>query len=590
MTEHPLVAELQKLKESSKEAIADSQKSIDDELKQYLHIERPVDTALKGIITQAQKQAGAVLILVCGNVGDGKSHTLSNLRKDPNISPLLKDFQVHNDATESFSPDESCIDTLNHILDPFADHNLETASAKWILAINLGTLSNFLEIHGEKYSRLLTYIQSNSILEEGKAHPHEYHPNSPFQFVNFTDYHLYSLTRNGVQSKIIEGLLDRITAKNDGNPIHKARKALQRYEWELLCPVARNFDFLSNDSNRKTVSYLLLQAIIKNKTIISFRHLLNFIHDALVPFGYSYNDLKKYEKELKATNRSNSRRKSLIFEDFLPYYIFEHASISRVFASLRKIDPCNQRVEQLDDELLQLHANTNPSTSFEGLLDNNSTSASLLTTAINNCNDTGKLSKLYIRLHYFHAKGEWSGDYFQDYTEALFAYNNQDRRLLRPIYQLVEKAIRKWNGNTNTSKAVLLNLASYQDKYRILKDVDIKAVYPSKPLEAQTDEIIQFLPQLILSFELPTAEKQIDVGIDYSLFVLLNRVTKGYRPNKIDQHDYISFVRFIDKLTLSNAAHATLLIDEINIGSPVDYQLQYDQEFNEFTFTRVNKN
>ena len=81
--------------------------------------------------------------MLSGSVGDGKSHLLSYMKyKHPD---LMENFSIHNDATESFDPNLTAIETLNKVLEPFSDENINESNEKLILAINLGILSNLMD-------------------------------------------------------------------------------------------------------------------------------------------------------------------------------------------------------------------------------------------------------------------------------------------------------------------------------------------------------------------------------------------------------------------------------------------------------------
>ncbi len=281
---HPLIHLLSKLKESSKEAIADAQLQMGDDLKKYLHVERTVENDLKKIISLASTLEISCLILVCGNVGDGKSHLLSKIAHEDDLEQALSKFKVHNDATESFSPDQTCIETLQHILKPFSDDNLSSSKDKWILAINLGTLSNFLEENATNFSRLKDFVEQNGIINPDKFDiDDEYIDGSQFQYVNFTNHHFYDITKDGVRATLFESLLAKLVKPVPENPVFSAYQALLHSEWSAMCPVRINFEFLSIEQNRKVISKLLVECILKEKLIISFRQILNFIHDILVP-------------------------------------------------------------------------------------------------------------------------------------------------------------------------------------------------------------------------------------------------------------------------------------------------------------------
>ena len=70
-----LVQELSRLKESSKEAVEGLGEFTP--FKRYMHIERDAQKGLEELILKANESNKAQLILVCGSVGDGKSHIIS---------------------------------------------------------------------------------------------------------------------------------------------------------------------------------------------------------------------------------------------------------------------------------------------------------------------------------------------------------------------------------------------------------------------------------------------------------------------------------------------------------------------------------
>ncbi|MDN9585874.1 DNA phosphorothioation-dependent restriction protein DptF, partial [Clostridioides difficile] len=175
-----LIDELKKLKESSKEAV----ENISDfsSFKKYMHVKRQVENELLDIIKYTADSNKAELILVCGGVGDGKSHLISYLNnKYPEI---MSKFIIHNDATESFEPNKTSIDTLNDVLDDFSDKKMDNSDKKLVLAINLGALSNFLESeYVNKFTKLREFVENKGILDISISDDDD--KNSNFHFVNF---------------------------------------------------------------------------------------------------------------------------------------------------------------------------------------------------------------------------------------------------------------------------------------------------------------------------------------------------------------------------------------------------------------------
>ncbi|RTY72475.1 DNA phosphorothioation-dependent restriction protein DptF [Flavobacterium sp. LS1R10] len=186
MTTNPLLEELKKLRESSKYAVAQGTSSNLNGFKKYLHIERDVEKKLKNIISKASESDKAQLLLVCGNVGDGKSHILSHLHDE--LKSIISQFTIHNDATESHNPNESSNETLYKLLQGFKDDKIGASKDKIILAINLGTLSKFIEEYGDEFKILKEYISTNKILDTDLIHNDEYDNKSNFHHVNFTGW------------------------------------------------------------------------------------------------------------------------------------------------------------------------------------------------------------------------------------------------------------------------------------------------------------------------------------------------------------------------------------------------------------------
>ncbi|WP_347861078.1 DNA phosphorothioation-dependent restriction protein DptF [Salimicrobium sp. PL1-032A] len=187
-----LLKELRRLQESSQEAV-DSPEDF-SELKDYMHVDRQIQIDLEEILSSEQKTDGPSLVLLSGSVGDGKSHLLSylNNREDN----LLEGYRIYNDATESFDPQKSAVETLTEELDSFSDQKIDSAEDRVIIAINLGILNKFLEAdHGEKsFNKLKEFINNSHVFE---ADIQEKYSERPFHIMSFSDYQPFELTEEG---------------------------------------------------------------------------------------------------------------------------------------------------------------------------------------------------------------------------------------------------------------------------------------------------------------------------------------------------------------------------------------------------------
>jgi DNA phosphorothioation-dependent restriction protein DptF len=583
---HPLIQQLSKLRESSKEAVADANIASKDELKNYLHIERQVERDLREIIKKSSLHDGPSLIMVCGNVGDGKSHLISKLRQDSTFANVLSKFNIHNDATESFSPGETCIDTLDRILEPFNDSQLGKIDEKWILAINLGTLSNFLEEKKSTFTSLYAFVKTEEIINPEKFSPNEgFIELSPFQYVNFTNHHFYSLNKNGVNATLLENLFAKVVSPTTENPLYTAYNELLKEEWSASCPVIANFEALSVEQNRKVLARLMVECILKEKRIISFRQILNFIYDILVPFELSAIGLDTYKKLISGL----SEEQQLSFH--LTNYIFERPHISKIFQSFHKLDPAVRRFEELDGRAIRIFSSVDK---MNAILSDFPLLSPFFRKNLT-CQNSGStiLHKTYLRLYYFqHFRDRlYHDDYFDEFARSLYYGNINDALGLRDINELVKTAVLLWNGSIKKQDKMMYNSISKNANYRLFRTIQLKAILPSADKLLNKTELHQFLTEVKVQLqplpETSTDKKPFAIEVDYSLFVLFQMVKKGYRPNRLDRNSFVNFVTIVDSLTYEQSVGGTVFIDEINIGNPIDFELQRD-EYGQFIFQKYN--
>lgn len=570
MITNPLLEELKKLRESSKYAVAQGTYSNLNGFKKYLHIERDVEKKLNNIISKASESDKAQLLLVCGNVGDGKSHILSHLHDE--LKDTINQFIIHNDATESHNPNESSNETLYKLLQGFKDEKIGDSKDKIILAINLGTLSKFIEEYGDEFKILKEYISSTKILDTDLIHDDEFDNKSNFHHVNFTDYHMYSLTENGATSKIISTLLEKIVSNNEANTIYKAYLDYKNINIDkVYCPIQYNYEFLFSEDNRILVSQLIVKAIIKSKEIVSLRTLLNFVHDIIVPVDLSNINEADYFQIIEKMHGSE------YISNLIPNYLFEHPELSSLFEKIESLDPCINRDAATDDVLLTLINAENTFDIFSKHIEKSyleKIESKLKKTTISKSD----LSRFFMRLNYFsnYLKNDYLKDSdFDEYLVWLFHYNNHNPSYIKKIYELVENAARNWNGDPKTNGKVIINVGKKQTQYRVFKDFEV--IPDVNLLKKKNDVLInKFTQEFALSFKINNETDFVKIHVDFSLYKILKMISQGYRPNKKDNNNYVYFVNSINILINQNNNKAPLYIDEVNIGKAVDYKFSKD--------------
>lgn len=584
-----LVQELSRLKESSKEAV----ESLGEftSFKKYMHIVRDAQKNLDELIHKAHESNKAQLILVCGSVGDGKSHIISYFNNK--YSDIMKDFTLHNDATESLEPDKTSVDTLNDVLDEFSDEKIESSTEKFILAINLGTLNNFIDSkYGYRFTKLKEFVEEKKILDTS-IEDSNFDENLSFQFVNFSDYHIFTLKDGKVHSDYVKSLIQKITKSyEDENFIEKNifynsyMKNCNKCENNMCCPIKANYELLSKDNVQDSIVDLLVQCIIKNKIIISTRALLNFMYELIIPRSYIDVNSPTFKSKISKLNNQE------YIKALLPNIVFNHKELSFIFEALNEIDPLNVRNEKVDDFIIEFNNATKIMDYFSEYIDYPKNYIDKVSKVDFNETQDKKLKtellRLFIRSYYICGKNELFSlrdkDY-DDYINALFYWNKGDKVKLKNLYNNVKEGIMKWNGETDKNH-INIFMGKNQIKYKASEKIDLKPDTSNLPKNDDND-LKKFIGDLKLKYKGENTDKSYEIEIDYTLYKLLLQVNKGYRPNKKDKNHFIKFIEFINKLEEAGSQNEEIIFTEKNRENNKQFKLEFDEEFETYRFVEI---
>lgn len=332
--------ELNRLCKSSSDSIDNTEKF--DDFKKYMHVTRTAEEDLKAILRNVNAGNKKTLVLLCGSAGDGKSHLLSYL-KNSDEEHLIENYTIFNDATESSAPSKTAIETLNELLEPFKDNQLEIPGRNVILAINLGVLSNFVESeYGNEFSKLRSYVEDSNILTT-QVNNNDFDENGHFQHVSFSDYHMYSLTKDGIHAGYIEDIMKKVFSAVDENRFYQSYiKDCESCPLSKKCPVKMNYEFLMEEKRQVYVSQLLVETIIKDKVILTTREILNFIYNIVVSQEFSFADIQK-----SLVDDSTYLKKFL--KQITPALLFDSTDVTVLMNMLNKYDPLRMRSERTDE-------------------------------------------------------------------------------------------------------------------------------------------------------------------------------------------------------------------------------------------------
>ncbi len=556
------VDELNRLRKSSSDSI-DNVVNFDS-FKKYMHIQRQAEVDLKDILRKVNGSGKKTIILLCGSAGDGKSHLLSYL-KNSDDEYLLENYEIHNDATESSSPAKTAIETLNEVLDSFSDEQIDKDEKNLILAINLGVLSNFIESdYGIRFSKLKKYVLELNLLTS-KVNLEGYISGSSFQHISFADYHMFTLSEDGIRARYIELILDKIFSKNEDSIFYSTYLGgAESCPLAKKCPVKNNFEFLLKSENRQFVSELLAKAIIQDKEVLTTREILNYVYDILVSSNFSYQDLQN-------ATINNAAYLKLYLSNITPTLMFGQSDVSLLMNVLKKYDPVLIRSEQADEDAIDYYVSSKVCADIVDGISNTAyadvlNQKDMITTLSNDKELKSIVFNTLVRLKKFHRES-LRDDIYIEFIKDLYYYNSGKIEKLRSLYSKVEKVVYQWCGNEIDGN---ICLDDTHEGFTLYESLEFDECLDNIPDKNNDKELNKFLPTIVVEFN-SGDDKPVALEIDFSLYSIICKLNKGYVQTADDRNNHADFISFINKiLKTGTVGKSVISVNEQGIKANIE--------------------
>lgn len=477
-----------------------------DSVKNYLYIETDIESDFKNSLTSLSPSDKKIIFL-CGSSGDGKSEILTRYSK--RFSSLV-DF--HLDATHSFRPDTSAIDTLNELFERF-----EKNSRPLVVGINTGMLGNYSEEGAVETIK-------GSIRSFLRKEPHE----TSHIFLDFESYPKFKLKNDGHSSEFAKALLERLTASED-NIIRR----LYDEELQLAKPdkvLCANYKLLSIPEVQDVIIDILFKARLMRDQFLTARSLLDFIFNLLAG----------------------------------PHYLFDNLFLgndNELAIKILDFDPANTRSKKLDKFVLARSLGL-PDSQFEKYLQFIFSDLDI---------GIGQKPESYLRLFYILRNAELIENYHaqfkDDFAERLidkysevwnlhykFDGDLEIKKRIRHFYRdILIAAVHKYNNRNAPELEKGQFLISSHNGYQVAADIDISADLSSIQSHNKADASY-------FTAYLKIGDKSINIPININLVGLMEKIVAGYRPNKHDKNTVMLLDELIDELTDIAADSNTLLV------------------------------
>ncbi|MFK5894112.1 MAG: DNA phosphorothioation-dependent restriction protein DptF [Pseudomonadota bacterium] len=459
-----------------------------NDIKKYFYIETEIEKAFVSKLSQLKNDE---ILFLCGSSGDGKSELLTRHNEC-----YKKSIDFHLDATHSFEPHSTAIDTLNDLFSSQKEKNRPL-----VVGINIGMLGNFSEEGSTSHETLKANIKS--FLKTKNAIQKQCY------FIDFESFPKFDLNTDSHTSDFIQQILFKLTDPVDSNPFFVLYEQERKDGDEML---SANFRLLSIKSVQSIIIDLLLKARLVKDQFITARALLDFIYYLVTGPKYLFDNLFNEDA-------------------------------NELVSKVSLFDPCSLRRKNIDIFILQRKLEL--LSSDYGLFSNE-----LLEIGID-CNSNYIDHYSLVRLFYILKDYEFSNNYHltfkQDFDDCLidkyatiwglhasYDGSKNEKQELKSFYKdIVLVAINKY-ANRNASN---LN----KDEFFISSHNNLDLTVELE-LTVSYSEIKKIKDQKISFFMayMKVEDKALPpIPISINMLNLMMKIVQGYRPNKHDKNTVV---------------------------------------------------
>lgn len=505
----------------SKDSIANADSF--NEFSKYMHIKRDIEDELL-LKCKLLNERKSGLILLVGSVGDGKSHLLAYLNNK--FPTLFEDIKIYNDATESNNPSSTANQTLESTLEDFYQ-----TEKKMIIAINIGMLHNFYSYLKSENSLTLfqKFIDNSKIFPSNEKSLSEFNsePIANHSIVSFLDSQNLKIVNGVIQNDFHNKIIKKVFSETEDNPIYSS--FLYDNGYDRSEAIYQNYKLLLNNNVQKSILYLLNIIQVNEKRILTTRSILNFLYEIIVPPSPTLDE----------------------HSSLLASLLFENKDKSKILESISHHDPSQSVIPNIEDLNITIYNTDNLELVCKDLFEEHYTLVEPTILYLSNLNNKShyKRYSTILRLYFLFNHHKFISEYYLKYL-CILEKNNQN--VVKDFIIDVKNAVYKWNGSP-------LPEYIYKKPWDKKEDIRIGIEFKFKFKNITSVNSSVYLA-VYDENDTRTPPKEYVIEIDYSLYILIQRISSGYLIKNNDRNNAINFNEFIEDIVENTVSMKNTLI------------------------------
>lgn len=505
-----------------------------EQIKKDLYVRMPIEQAVHDALASISS-ANKKVVFLCGSSGDGKSELLVRAK-----SLFSSRVHFHLDATHSFAPHETAIETLDRLFDQFY-----TGSLSLVVGINTGMLGNYAEEGNNQTFRdaIKKFLEFRESSEN-------------IQFIDFESFPKFSITADPnkkVDASFAKRILATLVRENSMLYQQYLHDAANFSDHESR-RIRANYQLLCLDEVRDTIVDLLFKARLVRDQFLTARALLDLVYVLLTGKNYLFDNLFR-------------------------------GGDNELLDKIASFDPATKRTKALDRFIMAFNLDL-PMPDFTcwrteceskfGIID--------IVDEYDRKLNAYSFIRLFFTLKYLDFCNNFHQQFSNDYTDNLMN-KYLDVYQLHRFYDdsIVKKNdLQKFYTNTLISalrRYINRNAPKLSNKQYLISrfaDYQIAAQLNIKP---DLDEIKNKNSHSLNAFivRLRVGEERVSFEVNINLLNLLHQINAGYRPNKHDRSAVVVLDEIAGRISAAARASAELIFNKVSNGQVIE-QFKFESD------------